>query len=260
MQKRTRPSSIIPGAEPFSLPGGPVGCLLVHGFTSTPYDVRACGEYLSSRGIATEGVLLAGHGTTPHDLSKTTMADWLRSIREAYTRLQARSPYVFALGISLGGNLLVHLSQECSFSGFIPVGMPLYIRHEHPYRAMYYAYRALGIRYQRKWYQRSLDPHIRAERPNYNHIPIACLRDARHTIVWSRNILGAIRCPILAIQSTTDHAIGKRTMEELQKKTGSNDITVQWFPNRYHVVLIDHGKEEVFEAVHTFIKTRSPMA
>lgn len=252
------PPSIIPGAEPFSFPGGPVGCLLVHGFTSTTYDVRACGAYLAAHGIAAEGVLLAGHGTSPEDMARTRLPDWLNSIRDGYARLRNRSPHVFALGISLAGNFLVHLAQELSFDGLILVGMPLHFRYQRSYRALYYAYRAVGKRYQRKWYQQSLDPQIRRERPNYDRIPLACARDAVAAIEWSRAALPAVRCPVLAIQSTTDHALDERTITELRSRLGSTDVSVRWVPDRYHVVLIDHGKEDVFRDIHAFIAARSP--
>src|SRR6266545_2885177 len=38
---------IIPTAEPFLLPGNKTGCLLIHGFTGTPKEMRWMGEYLN---------------------------------------------------------------------------------------------------------------------------------------------------------------------------------------------------------------------
>lgn len=250
--------NLLPGAEPFALPGGPVGCLLIHGFTSTPYDVRSCGNYLADHGIAAEGVLLAGHGTTPEDLARTRLPEWLDSIREAHGRLRARTPVVFALGISLAANFLVVLAQELSFAGLILVGMPLRFRHQHSYRALYYAYRAVGKRYQRKWYQQSLDPQIRRQRPNYDAIPLVCLRDAMTAVEWSRRALPAVRCPVLAMQSTTDHALDQQSLDTLATRLGTPDTEVKWVPNRYHVVLIDHGKEEIFRDILAFIKRHEP--
>lgn len=255
-----RVQRVIPGAEPFlfSANGARVGCLLVHGFTSTPYDVRALGIYLAERGITAKGVLLAGHGTTPAELAATRLPDWLNSIRAAHAELRQQCPVVFALGISLAGNFLVTLAQELPSQGLILIGMPLRIRRERSYRALYYTMRAVGKQYQRKWYQRSLDADIRRERPNYPAIPLVCLRDAARAIEMSRHLLPTVRCPVLAIQSTTDHAIDKESMDELENGVGSADVSVEWVPDRYHVVLIDHGKEKVFERIHGFITTHLP--
>jgi len=247
-------ATIIPGADPFYFPSsGKVACLLVHGFTSTPYDVRACGKYLSDHGIAAQGVLVAGHGTTPEDLSKTNVDDWLRSVKESYYDLKKKHPIVYALGISLGGNFLTILANELDFAGFIFVGMPLKFRHEKSYRALYYAFRVLGINYQRKWYQKSLDPEIRKLRPNYRSIPLSTGPKVLKIIESSRAFLPSIHQPVLAIQSTTDHAVDKEAITYLIGQVNTKDVEVMWVKDRYHVVLIDHGKEEVFEKIYSFI-------
>lgn len=247
-------TKIIPGAEPFYFPSsGKVACLMVHGFTSTTYDVRACGRYLADLGIATQGVLVAGHGTTPKDLAKTNLDDWLESIRQSYYDLKKKHSIVYALGISLGGNFLTTLASELDFAGLIFIGMPLKFRHEKSYRALYYTFRALGINYQKKWYQKSLDPEIRRVRPNYKSIPLSSGPEVLKAIQSSRTLLSSIHCPVLAIQSTTDHAVDEETISEITEQVSTKDVEIMWVKNRYHVVLIDHGKEEVFEKIYSFI-------
>ena len=39
------------GDGPFRFEGGPAGCLLIHGFTGSPPEMRLLGDYLHSRGI-----------------------------------------------------------------------------------------------------------------------------------------------------------------------------------------------------------------
>jgi len=46
---------IIPTAEPFFLPGNRVGCLLVHGFTGAPKEMRWMGEFLNQQGYTVLG-------------------------------------------------------------------------------------------------------------------------------------------------------------------------------------------------------------
>jgi len=50
-----------PGAEPFFLSGSRCGCLLVHGFTGTPKEMRWMGENLHSQGYTVLGIRLSGH-------------------------------------------------------------------------------------------------------------------------------------------------------------------------------------------------------
>lgn len=266
---RPGPTGVIPGAEPFSFypesvgpaprsPKGGVGCLLVHGFTSTPYDVRGLGEHLAQHGIASEGILLRGHGTCPEDLAATGLAHWLRSVRDGYERLARRCDSVFALGISLSGNFVLTLAPLLPFAGLILVGTPLKFRHERAYRAAYRTLRALGKEYQKKWYLEHLDPVIRARRPTYDHFPLKCAPDCLAAVHWSRISLAKVRCPVLILQSTTDHAVDEQTVTEFRTHLASPDIAVRFFPDRYHVLIIDHGSEEVFDAIREFIQTRTP--
>ena len=49
-------TQIIKTAEPFFLPGNGknsrIGCLLIHGFTGTPKEMRWMGEYLNKKGFS----------------------------------------------------------------------------------------------------------------------------------------------------------------------------------------------------------------
>ena len=232
--------------------------MLVHGFTSTPYDVRACGEYLSARGIAVEAPLLRGHGTSPEDLSRTRLADWLRSIQDSYDRLEERCDHVFGLGISLSGNFLLALTPLLSFAGLVLIGTPLRFRYERAYRAAYRVLRALGREYQKKWYVDHLAEDIRKHRPTYDRFPLVCAPDCLAAVRWSKANLPRVHCPVLILQSTTDHAVDDRTITEFSSRLASRDVTIRWIPNRYHVLLIDHGSEEVFDLVARFVLTRQP--
>ncbi len=42
--------------------------LLIHGWSSVPYEVRRLGVYLYENGYTVSGPLLSGHGTVPKDL------------------------------------------------------------------------------------------------------------------------------------------------------------------------------------------------
>ena len=49
--------------DPFWFEGGPIGVLLVHGFTATPVEVRRLADRLNAQGYTVAGPLMAGHGT-----------------------------------------------------------------------------------------------------------------------------------------------------------------------------------------------------
>ena len=103
---------ILPGAEPFFLPGGKRGVLLIHGFTGLPAELLLLGQYLNKRGYTVLGVRLAGHATTVEDMSHMTGEDWMDSVRDGYALLSGICEDISAVGHSMGGLLALRLAAE----------------------------------------------------------------------------------------------------------------------------------------------------
>ena len=101
----------LPG-EPFFWEAGPVGVLLSHGFTATPFEVRGLACFLHERGYTVLAPLLPGHGTTPEEMNRCRWQDWTAAVEAAYRTLAARSERVFVGGESLGGLLALYLATE----------------------------------------------------------------------------------------------------------------------------------------------------
>src|SRR2546428_9012211 len=81
---------VLPGAEPFSAPGGPHGALVLHGFTGSPQSMRGLAKAFAAAGFAVELPLLPGHGTTIEDMATTGWDDWSGTAEAAYQELAAR--------------------------------------------------------------------------------------------------------------------------------------------------------------------------
>ena len=92
------------GAEPFFLPGGRHGVLLIHGFTGLPAELRLLGAYLNERGFTVLAIRLAGHGTTVEDLSRMEHEDWTpcaTAMRFSAARVIESPSSVIRWGLSL---------------------------------------------------------------------------------------------------------------------------------------------------------------
>ncbi|MFO7698441.1 MAG: alpha/beta fold hydrolase, partial [Anaerolineae bacterium] len=86
------------------------GCLLVHGLTGSPAEMRPLAEYLGARGYHCVVPLLPGHGTTLEDLHCVTWQDWVRAAEKELARLQAQHATVCIVGFSLGTLIAAHLA------------------------------------------------------------------------------------------------------------------------------------------------------
>ena len=102
----------LPGAEPFSADGGPIGVVVSHGFTGTPTSMRPWAEHLAAAGFTVRLPRLPGHGTTWQERNKTTWPQWYGEIEAAYRELDGRCEQVFAVGLSMGGALVTKLAID----------------------------------------------------------------------------------------------------------------------------------------------------
>ena len=114
-------------AGPFSADGGPVGVLVLHGFTGSPQTVRPWAERLAEAGLTVRAPLLSGHGGDWRTLAKTGWQDWYADAERAFTELYARCDRVFVAGISMGGCLAFRLAetQGDRISGLVVVNPSL---------------------------------------------------------------------------------------------------------------------------------------
>jgi len=89
--------------EAYRLKAGPVGILLLHGFTASPTELRPLANVLYQAGYTVSGIRLAGHGTHIDELRKTSWPDWLNSAQQGLEELHETCEQVYIIGLSMGG-------------------------------------------------------------------------------------------------------------------------------------------------------------
>src|SRR5881628_3739203 len=98
-------------SDPFALGDAPDACLLLHGLTGSPAEVRPIGEALAQAGFRAVGPLLPGHGTTPEDLYTVSRQQMLHAAESALLSLDG-ARRIFVCGLSMGGLLALHLAAH----------------------------------------------------------------------------------------------------------------------------------------------------
>ena len=115
------PYPVLAGAEPVShAAGGPIGILIVHGFTGNPSSMRGVAEAMMQAGFDVEMPRLPGHGTHIDDMLTTTWADWRSEVAAARAALHGRVDTIVAVGQSAGGTLVLDAAiTDPSFAGVV---------------------------------------------------------------------------------------------------------------------------------------------
>lgn len=101
----------------FTWEAGPVGVLLLHGFTATTSEVRPLARLLLEGGYTVSGPLLPGFGTTPEEANRVRWGNWVEAASLAYQELAGRCSTVFVGGESMGGLLWRSCSSLLARSG-----------------------------------------------------------------------------------------------------------------------------------------------
>ncbi|NDJ53885.1 MAG: alpha/beta fold hydrolase, partial [Chloroflexi bacterium] len=117
--------TLLPNAQPIYYPGNRIGCLMVHGLTGIPQEVRWIGHHLHQTGGYTVfGPLLPGHGTQIADLNRMRWQDWYISVLAAFSMLQSHCDQVFVIGESMGAALSLLFAAPQPVAGVVSLAAP----------------------------------------------------------------------------------------------------------------------------------------
>jgi carboxylesterase len=239
-------------AAPFSADGGPVGVLVLHGFTGSPQTVRPWAAHLAAAGLTVRAPLLPGHGADWRELAKTGWTDWYGCAERAFTELYARCDQVFVAGISMGGCLAFRLAetQGDRVSGLVVVNPSL--AGDNPLipftPALKYVIRAIP----------SIGGDIKnpgAQEGALKRTPVASV--ATLPRMWKTTVaeLASVTQPVLVYRSTVDHVVGPASMKVLTAALPGAEVRP--LANSYHVATLDNDAPEIFDGTLAFIQTHS---
>ena len=250
-----------PGREPFEHKRGPVGCLLLHGFTGATHEMRQVGDYLAERDITVVAPCIAGHETSYEGLNKTRWQDWFASAKKAMAQIRGMCETVFVAGLSMGGLQTLHLAtHEKDVAGFITYAAPVYVRNwklslfepimrNTPLMKVYRYDKGIGDDIKNK---EAIKDHV-----SFKRTPTACALSIVDYMNHVRDDLAEITAPILIMQAREDHTVHPGNADVIYKGVSSQVKEIVWFDNSYHVITVDNDKQAVFEKTHEFIKKHS---
>lgn len=250
----------ISGAEPLYEKRGPVGCLLLHGFTGAVHEMRHIAAYLTERDITVHAPCMAGHGTSPEDLNTTRWPDWYRSAREALDRIKSECSTVFVAGLSMGGLQTLHIAtHDRDVRGFIAYAGPVFVRNwklslfgplmrHTPIIKIY--------RYDKGIGDDIADPEAIKTHISYKKTPTACVLSLLEYMRHVREDLAEISAPLLIMQSRQDHTVHPENANVIYNEVSSKDKEIIWFDKSYHVITVDYDKQAVCEKTYEFIQKR----
>jgi carboxylesterase len=245
---------VLPGAEPWSSPGGgPHGALVLHGFTGNPRSVRPVAEALADAGFAVELPRLPGHGTHLEDLLHTRLGDWRAEAERCLGVLRNRLPHdgrIVVVGLSMGGVLTVMLGlAHDDLAGLVCINTPVELPPDM----------APAIEAMLESGQETMDSiggdiaDPEADEQSYDATPLRPLLSLLEAESDIRPRLGEIRVPVLIITSRQDHVVPPSNSDMLAAAL-SGPVERLWLEHSYHVAPIDLDRRLVADTVVDFAR------
>jgi carboxylesterase len=247
-----RPSHLDPAA--YAADGGPVGVLLIHGYTGSVAETRPMGEYLATRGLTVRCPLLPGHGTRPEDLIRVRWQAWADKVELALRDLQSRCQAIFVGGLSLGALLTLWLAVEHpEIAGLIPMAPAIKVKSR-------ILPLTLGLRHLLKYSPLGAigdadlgDPQAIHRIWCYDKLPLWGVAETYLLQRRVRRALPTIRQPILIFQGRRDAQLPAQAAQTIYDSVASPDKTLIWLMNSGHNLLVDGEREAVWAQSHDWM-------
>lgn len=245
--------------EPFFIPGNGVGLLLVHGFVSTPQEMRWLGSQISESGYTVLGIRLFGHASQHSDLYRVRWEDWLASLEDGYHLLRDRCERIVVIGHSLGGVIALIGAGFLNFDGLIATSTPF---HTVPYPRVRLLGGLIPLLRPLSAFIRNLpkppaldyvDPHAAKQHQTYSVFPLRALPEIAEMFEEMRHILPQLSLPTLLIHSLKDRGVPVSNVDELAEHFGGSELEILKVANSGHVIVLEPERKRALAAMIAFI-------
>ena len=195
--------------------------ILIHGFLSSPAEMRGLGERLHAAGCHAIGVRLKGHGTSPWDLRERNWHDWTQSVARGFDIAKAFSQSIHIVGFSTGGLLALHhaaTNPQVRIKSVSSVCAPVHFKNKNMVFVplVHHANRLVS------WVNsEGIVPFTpnEPENPeiNYQHIPVRALYQLQRFIDQLRADTLAINADVYLYQGDNDPVVDPSSLQTLQR-------------------------------------------
>ena len=241
-------AAVVAQAQPYQGGSGPLGVLLCHGFTGSPYSMRPWARHLEADGFRVSLPRLPGHGTSWQELNRTTWVDWYAAADRAFGELTRQCERVFVAGLSMGGALALRLAEQ---RGEEVAALSLVNPCIHIADPRIRASRLLSVIPSLAGIGNDIAKPGDGEF-GYARNPLRALHS--QTQLWAdvRANLHRVTQPTLVHWSRADHVVDPSSLALL--RTALPHLQVVTLERSYHVATLDYDAEEIFRGSAEFFR------
>lgn len=224
-------------------------CLLIHGFTGSPYEVEPLAKVLHAKGYECVVPTLAGHGEDRHALERVTWQDWIHSAEHVLVDLLKQHEKVHLVGFSMGGLIAAYLSVKYKdrIESLTMMSVPIYTINPKQ------LFKTIAEAIQKSMRTGGRQEDVSRYLAKAKGTPLRALAHFRRLIQTVKPLIGQIEAPLLVIQGNCDDLVEPRSAEYIYDTAACSDKTIHFFTESRHIICHDCEAEQVLQVVGEFI-------
>ena len=246
--------------------------LLFHGLLSSPQEFGLIAHMLRSRGIAHHSVSVPGY-TLSNDPRPPDWQQWRAAAGAVIDHFTDAEQPVIVGGLCMGGVLaaaaalqskrpiagLILMSPTFTYDGW-GLSATRHLRHFGYWTGLdrFFSVKErepYGIKSAkiRQWVQRELSERAQSA-AGPERIPLRAVREGERMMAEVRRQLGTLNCPLLLIHAREDEICRLSSVQHLFDSLPQADKELAILENSYHMITIDHDRQEVSTLIERFVK------
>ena len=228
----------------------PLGVYLIHGFSSTTYEIKGLAKFLANNGFHTVANNLPGHGTNVKECNKVRYTDWIDKVTQDVAQLASVSEKIYVVGCSMGAVLALYLASVFPLNGCVVGGTVLKFRNP------------IAINYLVPLIHRIIKTSSKPIQYNpkikfygYTKYPLSALNEFRKLNKVVKDKISKITVPTLIIHSNSDKMSIKKNIDIVKNSIKSVNKKILIVEQSHHN-LFDTNPDQslIFEQILKFIK------
>ena len=233
-------------------PESKLGVYILHGFSSTTYEVKDLAEFLGENGYYTIANNLPGHGTSVIDCNRVKYQHWIDKVSYEVAELSSKCDKVFVIGNSMGGVLALYLASLFPLNGFVAGGTVL--KFKNHFTTNYIVPFASYFMPSRPKNKVTTSSAVKFY--GYEEYPLKALNQFRKMNKKIIPLIKTIKAPGMLIHSNSDRLSIKENLDLILNNIDSKNINTLIVDNAHHNMFDENPDQKlIFNEVLQFLNS-----
>lgn len=224
------------------------GCLIIHGYTGGPYEVKPLIEYLQTNTDWKLSVpILPGHGEEL-SLEGISYDKWLEAAEKEMIKLMEECEILYVIGFSMGGMIAAYLAAKYDVEKLV------LLAPARKYISVGKIARRIGEVVMDAFRGKLDDNDFYVNlKTKGETVPLTSNVEFTKLVHHTKTFLGDITAPVLIIQGQDDSIVPISSVKTLDEEIGSEEKEIVIFDEADHMICLGDDQEVVNDLVYNFL-------